>query len=224
MTVMEMDGRVAVVTGGGAGIGRAAALALAQRGADVAIVDVDVDRARAVVGKVQALGRTGLAAPADVLDQAAIIAAIDAADARFGRVDILVNNAGGVRLGRFVDQMERSWRKHIDMNFVSMLTATHAAAGVMIRGRDGGAIVNVASIEGSRAAPMFAVYGACKAAMLSFTRTMAVELAEQGIRTNAVAPDWVRTPGNSGLLAGPVPDELPPRPEAIAFLCSPAAS
>lgn len=242
-----MEGRVAVVTGGGAGIGRAGALALARRGADVAIVDIDVDRARSVVGEVQALGRTGLSAPADVLDQAAIIAAIDAADARFGRVDMLVNNAGGVRPGRFVDQTERSWRKHIDMNFVSMLTATRAAARVMIRGGTGGAIVNVASIEGSRAAPMFAVYGACKAAMLSFTRTMAVELAEHGIRTNAVAPDWVRTPGNSGLLAGPVPDELPPRPEAVArrleayvplgregldtecgevvaFLCSPAAS
>jgi NAD(P)-dependent dehydrogenase (short-subunit alcohol dehydrogenase family) len=237
-----LDGQAAVVTGGGAGIGRAAAEALTRRGARVALIDVDAGRATEVA---EVLG--GLALPADVKDPDALVAAIAAADEHFGRLDILVNNAGGVRPGRFVEQPERSWRKHIDMNLVSMLTATSAAAGAMIRSGRGGAIVNVSSIEGSRAAPMFAVYGACKAAMLSFTRSMAVELAEHGIRTNAVTPDWIRTPGNSGILAGPVPDELPPRPEAIqrrleayvplgregldaecgeviAFLCSPAAA
>ena len=108
-------------------------------------------------------------------------------------------------------------------------------------------LLNVSSIEGSRAAPMFSVYGACKAAVDSFTRTMAVELGQHGIRVNAVAPDWIRTPGNSGILRGPVPTELPDRPTAIAerlahyipleregteeecgaaiaFLCSPEAS
>jgi NAD(P)-dependent dehydrogenase (short-subunit alcohol dehydrogenase family) len=117
----------------------------------------------------------------------------------------------------------------------------------MIRGGRGGAIVNVSSIEGTRAAPMFAVYAAAKAALLSFTRTMALELAEHGIRTNAVTPDWIRTPGNTGVGDGPIPDPLPTRPpeletrlnayvplgregtaeecaEVIAFLCSPAAS
>lgn len=244
---MDMEGSIAVVTGGGAGIGRAAALALARRGADVSIIDIDAERAESVVDEIQLIGRSGLAVVADVMDQTAVIAAIDRTDGRFGRVDMLVNNAGGVRPGQFVDQTERSWRKHIEINLVSMLTATSAAAKLMIRGGTGGAIVNVASIEGTRAAPMFAIYGACKAAMLSFTRTMAVELAEYGIRTNAVAPDWVRTPGNSGIIAGPVPDPLPPRPEAmarrlenyvplgregfdvecgevIAFLCSSAAS
>lgn len=243
----SLEGRVAVVTGGGAGIGRAAALALARRGADVAILDIDEGRADAVAAEVDRLGRGGLSLPTDVLDQDAVVAAVAATDERFGRIDLLVNNAGGVRPGRFLEQSERSWRKHIDMNLVSVLTTTSAAARVMIRGGNGGAIVNVSSIEGSRAAPMFAVYGACKAAMLSFTRTMAVELAEHGIRTNAVSPDWIRTPGNSGIMAGPVPDELPPRAEAIdrhlaayvplgregldvecgeviAFLCSPEAA
>jgi NAD(P)-dependent dehydrogenase (short-subunit alcohol dehydrogenase family) len=243
---MGSEGRVAVVTGGGGGIGRAAALALARQGVDVAILDIDADRCAAVVHEAEALGRQGLAVRTDVLDQDAIVAAVAATDERFGRIDVLVNNAGGVRPGRFVEQPQRSWRKHIEMNLMSMLTATSEAAQVMIRGGAGGAIVNVSSIEGSRAAPMFAVYGACKAAMLSFTRTMALELAEHGIRTNAVTPDWIRTPGNSGIMAGPVPDELPPRPEAIeehlaayvplgreghdhecgeviAFLCSPAA-
>jgi NAD(P)-dependent dehydrogenase (short-subunit alcohol dehydrogenase family) len=242
-----LQDHVAVVTGGGGGIGRAAALALARRGADVAILDIDQGRAEEAAAAVDALGGTGLALPTDVLQTEAIVEAVAAADAAFGRIDFLVNNAGGVRPGRFVEQPERSWRKHIDMNLVSTLTATSAAATVMIRGGRGGAIVNVSSIEGSRAAPMFAVYGACKAAMLSFTRTMAVELAEHGIRTNAVTPDWIRTPGNSGIMAGPVPAEYPPRPpelvarlgayvplgregseaecgEVIAFLCSPEAS
>jgi NAD(P)-dependent dehydrogenase (short-subunit alcohol dehydrogenase family) len=244
---VTLDGQAAVVTGGGGGIGRVAALALARRGADVAILDIDAGRAEEAAAAVEALGGRGLAVPTDVLQAEAIVDAVAAADAAFGRIDILVNNAGGVRPGRFVEQSERSWRRHIDMNLLSMLTATSAAARVMIRGERGGAIVNVSSIEGSRAAPMFAVYGACKAAMLAFTRTMAVELAEHRIRTNAVTPDWIQTPGNSGIMSGPVPADLPARPaelvqrlgayvplgregtddecgEVIAFLCSPEAS
>ena len=122
-----------------------------------------------------------------------------------------MNNAGGVRARRFLEQSPRSWRRHIDINLVSMLAATSAAAPIMIREGGGGSIVNVTSIEGTRAAPMFAVYAACKAGVISFTRTMALELAEHGIRVNAIAPDWTRTPGNSGLRDGPVPDPLPPR-------------
>lgn len=244
---MDMKGASALITGGGAGIGRAAALALAGRGVDVAIIDIDATRAEAVATEVQLLGCSGLAMAVDVRDQVALRDAVDAAASQFGRLDTLVNNAGGVRAGLFANQTERSWRNHLEINLMSMLTATSAAIPAMIDGRRGGAIVNVASIEGTRAAPMFGVYGACKAAMISFTRTMAVELAEHGIRANAVAPDWVRTPGNSGVPAGPVPDELPPRSESmarnlrayvplgregvdtecgevIAFLCSPAAS
>ena len=241
------EARAAVVTAGGAGIGRAAALALAARGIDVAIVDVDVDRGAEAKARIEALGRRAVAIQADMMSTEDVAGAIAAADEHFGRLDVLVNNAGGVRAARFLEQSERSWRRHIEMNLVSALAATAAVAPVMIRGGRGGSIVNVSSIEGSRAAPMFAVYAACKAAMVSFTRTMALELAEHGIRTNAVAPDWIRTPGNSGYPSGPVPDPLPPRPaelrarldayvplgregtadecaEVIAFLCSPAAS
>jgi NAD(P)-dependent dehydrogenase (short-subunit alcohol dehydrogenase family) len=134
------------------------------------------------------------------------------ADAEFGRVDILVNNAGGVSGRPFLQQSERSWRRHIDINLVSMLVATHTAAPIMIRGGRGGSIVNVTSIEGSRAAPNFSVYAACKAGMISFTKTMALELAEHGIRVNAIAPDHTVTPGNHGNRAGPVdPSTWPKR-------------
>ena len=84
------------------------------------------------------------------------------------------------------------------------MAATHAAAPIMIRGGQGGSIVNVASIEASRAAPNFAVYAACKAGMLNFTKSMALELSEHNIRVNCIAPDHTVTPGNQGNRAGPV--------------------
>jgi NAD(P)-dependent dehydrogenase (short-subunit alcohol dehydrogenase family) len=183
----------------------------------------------------------------DVMDTAQIEAAVRAAEERYGRLDILVNNAGGVRARRFLEQSERSWRRHIDINLTSMLAATWHAAHLMIRGGRGGSIVNVASIEASRAAPTYAVYAACKAGMVNFTRTLAVELGEHGIRVNCIAPDHTRTPGLSGVSTGqPDPDALRVRPpeeqaaveryvplgregvvdecgDVVAFLCSPLA-
>jgi NAD(P)-dependent dehydrogenase (short-subunit alcohol dehydrogenase family) len=153
------------------------------------------------------MGSQALAVPTDVADTAQIGALINAADSHFKRIDILVNNAGGVSRKPFIEQSERSWRRHIDLNLVSMLAATSAAAPIMIREGRGGSIVNVSSIEASRAAPGYAVYAACKAGMLNFTRTMALELADHGIRVNAIAPDYVVTPGTSGNHKGPVDPE-----------------
>ncbi len=191
--------QVAIVTGGGSGIGRAIALALAGSGADVVIADIVPALCSETATHINALGRRGLGVPTDVMDTAQIRTMVDKAVEEFGRIDILVNNAGGVSGRPFIQQSERSWRKHIDLNLVSMLAATSAAVPIMIKGGRGGAIVNVASIEGSRAAPNFAVYAACKAGMLNFTRTMALELAEQQIRVNAIAPDFTITPGILGL-------------------------
>lgn len=200
----RLDGQVVFVTGGGGGIGRAIALRLAEAGADIAVFEVLPERAEEVAARVRELGRRALALPGDAMDAEAIRAAIARTDAEFGRIDILVNNAGGVSARPFLEQGERSWRRHIDLNLVSMLAATHAAAPVMIRGGRGGAILNVASIEAERAAPNFAVYAACKAGMVSFTRSMAVELSGHGIRVNCIAPDHTVTPGTMGNRAGPV--------------------
>jgi NAD(P)-dependent dehydrogenase (short-subunit alcohol dehydrogenase family) len=213
---LSLAGQVAIVTGGGGGIGRGISIELARAGADIVVVDIDPDRAARTAELVVDLGHQALGVPTDVMDTDQVRAAVGAADDRFGRLDILVNNAGGVTARRFLDQSERSWRRHIDINLMSMLAATSAAAPLMIRGGRGGSIVNVSSIEGSRAAPMFAVYALCKAAMINFTMTMAVELAEHGIRVNCIAPDQTATPGNHGLRAGPIPDELPPRPPGVA--------
>jgi NAD(P)-dependent dehydrogenase (short-subunit alcohol dehydrogenase family) len=196
--------QVAVVTGGGGGIGRAIALAYASVGAHIVIGDIVAERCEETAARVRELGGQALAVPTDVADTNQVRALIDAAAAHFARVDILVNNAGGVTRKPFLEQSERSWRRLIDLNLVSMLAATAAAAPLMIRGGRGGSIINVSSIEASRAAPRYAVYAACKAGMLNFTRTMAVELSAHGIRVNAIAPDYTVTPGVRGNTTGPV--------------------
>lgn len=196
--------QVAIVTGGGGGIGRAIALALAAAGADIVIADIIPERCDETAERVRELGRKAMAVPTDVMETDQIRIMVGRADEQFGRIDVLVNNAGGVGGRPFLEQSERSWRRHIDLNLVSMLAATSAAAPVMIRGGRGGAIINVTSIEASRAAPNYAVYAACKAGMNNFTRTMAVELSDHGIRVNAIAPDLTVTPGIRGNVKGPV--------------------
>jgi NAD(P)-dependent dehydrogenase (short-subunit alcohol dehydrogenase family) len=245
---IDLTDQVAVVTGGGAGIGQGCALSLAEAGAQVVVAEIDPERADHTVKLVRDRGRECLAVPTDVMHTDQVRAAIAAADERFGRLDILVNNAGGVSGRRFLDQSERSWRRHIDINLVGMLAATSAAVPIMIRAGRGGSIVNVASIEAFRAAPTFAVYAACKAGMVSFTKTMAVELAEHGVRVNCITPDMTITPGNHGQRSGTVdPSSYVERPveqqaamdryiplgregvveecgNVVAFLCSPLAS
>jgi NAD(P)-dependent dehydrogenase (short-subunit alcohol dehydrogenase family) len=207
--------QVAIVTGGGAGIGQGIAAGFATFGADVVIAEIDADRAAVTAGMVEATGRSALIVRSDMADTDQVRAMVAQAAEHFGRVDILVNNVGGVRRQAFLDQSERSWRRHIDLNLMSMLAATSAAAPVMIAGGRGGSIVNVASIEAARAAPDFAVYAACKAGMTSFTRTSALELAEHHIRVNCLAPDITITPGITGIAQGPVPDALPDPFEGI---------
>lgn len=210
-----LEDQIAIVTGGGGGIGRGIALAYAAAGADVVIADIESVRCDETAQCVHDLGRRALPVPTDVMDTDQIRAMVEKADETFGRVDILCNNAGGVSGRRFLDQSERSWRRHIDINLVSMLCATSAVGKIMIREGRGGTMLNVSSIEGSRAAPTFAVYAACKAGMQSFTRTMAVELAEHRIRVNCIAADHTKTPGNRGNRQGPVdPSSWPPDSEA----------
>ena len=204
-TDILLTDQVAIVTGGGGGIGRAIALAYASVGADIVIGDIVPERCEETAARVREMGRRALAVPTDVTrHESGPRVDRQPRTGHFGRIDILVNNAGGVSRRPFIEQSERSWRRVIDLNLVSMLAATSAAVPVMIRGGRGGSIVNVSSIEASRAAPNFAVYAACKAGMLNFTRTMALELADHAIRVNAIAPDYTVTPGVRGNHTGPV--------------------
>ena len=196
---LSLAGKAALVTGGGGGIGRAIALCLAAPGADVSVVDVIPERCDEVAARIAEYGQRALPCPLNVMDADALRGAVDAAAGHFGRLDILVNNAGGVSRRRFSELTEKNWRRHIDLNLISTLTATHAAIPHMTAG---GSIINVTSIEGSRAAPGYAVYAACKAGINNLTRTLAVELSDSGIRVNSIAPDFTVTPGTRGNFTG----------------------
>jgi NAD(P)-dependent dehydrogenase (short-subunit alcohol dehydrogenase family) len=200
----DLTDQAAIVTGGGGGIGRAIAIAFAGAGADVVIADIVPERCEEVAARVRELGRQALPVPMDAADSTQVRDMVAKAEQHFGRIDILVNSAGGVSKRAFLAQSERSWRKHIDLNLISLLTATQAAVPVMIKGGRGGNIINVTSIEASRAAPNFSVYAACKAGINNFTRTLALELADDKIRVNAIAPDYIVTPGTRGNNTGPV--------------------
>lgn len=191
----RLDDKVALVTAGARGIGEGIAIAVARQGADVAIADVDADHGERVAAAVRALGRRALYVPTDMTEPDAVRTMVAKVADAFGRIDVLANNAGGGRPVPFMEQSERSWRRHIELNLISLLTTTQAAAAVMIAGARGGTIVNVASSEALRAAPGYAVYAACKAGMVSFTRTMALELADHDIRAHVLAPDMIDTPG-----------------------------
>jgi NAD(P)-dependent dehydrogenase (short-subunit alcohol dehydrogenase family) len=203
---IDLTGQVAFVTGGGGGIGRACALCLAEMGADVAVVDVVPDRCAETAAQIEKRGRRALQFPINVMEVEPLQAAVAETAKQFGRLDILVNNAGGVTKRAFVDLQPKNWARHIDLNLISNLAATQAAIPIMIAGGRGGSIINVTSIEGSRAAPGYAVYAACKAGINNLTRTLALELAEHHIRINAIAPDYTITPGISGNFTGPVAD------------------
>lgn len=188
-----LTGKVALITGGGGGIGRGITLAMAEFGADVAILDINEEAAETVAALVREKGRRAHVALADVADRDAVRAAIEGSVAALGRLDILVNNAGGTRPIKLIDMTDKQADRQIDLNLKSLVATTQAAVKAMIAGGQGGAVINISSIEGLRAAPGFSVYAACKAGMLNFTRTLALELAEHDIRVNAIAPDLIPT-------------------------------
>jgi NAD(P)-dependent dehydrogenase (short-subunit alcohol dehydrogenase family) len=203
--------QVAVITGGANGLGEGIAMALARYGAHIVIADVDVENGERVASAIRALGRKALLIKTDCTDTDAIRSMVAQAAEHFGAIDILVNNVGGSRQIGFMEQSERSWRRHIDLNLVSMLAATHAVVPTMAAGKRGGTIINISSSEGLRAAPGYAVYAACKAGMVSFTRSMSLELSQHSIRVFALAPDMLDTPGLKPFYDSATPTEVEAR-------------
>lgn len=182
--------RVAVVTGGGGGIGAATARLFAQHGARVVIADIDAGLAERVVDEIAASGGSGLAAVTDVRDEGQVSALARTVLDRYGRVDVLVNNVGHWlrHPGSFVDTDPRLWDDLYRINLHHVFLVTHAFLPAMIEQR-AGAIVNVSSVEGLRGYPEDPVYAAFKAAVIHFTRSLAVQVGRDGVRVNAIGPD-----------------------------------
>jgi NAD(P)-dependent dehydrogenase (short-subunit alcohol dehydrogenase family) len=190
----RMDGllndRIAVVTGGAGGIGAATARLFADHGAQVVIADIDAELAQLTAEQITASGGSALAAVIDVRDAGQVADLARSVLERHGRVDVLVNNVGHWlrHPGNFVDTDPQLWDDLYRINLHHVFLVTHALLPAMI-GQRSGAIVNVSSVEGLRGYPEDPVYAALKAAVIHFTRSLAVQVGRDGVRVNAIGPD-----------------------------------
>jgi 3-oxoacyl-[acyl-carrier protein] reductase len=234
--MIDLSGKSAVVTGGSRGIGRACCLALARAGARVCVnYRVESPSAELAVEEIENGGGEAFALAADVSRREEADMLVDEAVHRFGGLDILVNNAG-IWKGSPVDEMtDAEWEETMAINMTGTFFCTRAAVPFMKNAR-WGRIINVSSTAGQRGEAFHSHYAASKGAMISFTKSLAVELAPHGITVNCVAPGWVATDMSRESLLGPereailatIPLGRVARPEeiagAVAFLASDLAS
>jgi len=199
MSGATLEGRAALVTGGGRGIGRAIALGLGAAGADVAVCARSADELEEVSGELRRLGRRALALPADMLDREQVQAAVERTVAGLGRLDILVNNAGGPVAvspdpkGLWVEQHDdASWDATITLNLTSCYWAAKAALGPMLR-QGWGRIINVGSGYSLVGASGLSAYTAAKHGLVGFTRALAMEVGTRGVTVNLLRPGWTNT-------------------------------
>lgn len=225
----ELDGRVALVTGAASGIGRATARCLARDGAKVVFADLD---------EATDLPDGASFHPVNVTDDRAVAALVDAVLRDYGRLDILVNSAGVCTMGSAFDTTLEEWDRVLAVNLRGTVATCRAVLPSMLRHRSG-AIINVGSTIGLLATRGMAAYGASKAAVIHFTQSLAVDLADSGVRANCVCPGLIDTPMTAPLFGaadrGPLKQDLDAhamrregRPaevaEAIAWLAGDGAS
>ncbi|HEU5437996.1 MAG TPA: SDR family oxidoreductase [Ktedonobacterales bacterium] len=241
--LFDLSGKTAIVTGGALGIGQAIARRLAEAGAAVVIADINIEAARATADEIEGRGGAGaLALRADASRVEDAQATVGQAVERFGRLDILVNDAGIFPFTPVLELTEAQWDRVLDLNLKGAFFHAQAAAKQMIAQGSGGAIVNIASVDGLHPTGALAHYDASKAGLIMVTKSLAKELGPRGIRVNAIAPGGVQTPGAtaataavpsaageqlSNPMAG-IPLGRMAQPDEIAtvalFLASPAAS
>ncbi len=189
----KLAGRVAIITGGDSGIGRAVALAFAREGADVVISYLSEHRdAHETERLVEESGQRAILMPGDIRDRAHCVSIVQRAVQEFGQVDILVNNAAfQTTIASFMDLSEDDWRRAMATNLDAMFYLTQAALTHM---KPGGAIINTTSIQASHPSASLIHYATTKGGIVTFTRALAQEMIERGIRVNAVAPGPIWTP------------------------------
>ena len=234
----DLDGKVALVTGSAINIGRAIATTLAAAGAAVICNDVDATGAERVAAEIRASGAAAIAAPGNILDEAAIGAALDAAEGEFGVVNVLVNNAAITVNQTLLEIGLDDWKRVIDTVLTGTFLVSRAVAKRMVAHTITGVIVNMGSTTGHRGRAGAIAYATAKGGILNLTRAMAVELAPYGIRVCSVSPTRTGTPTRSGVAgeasrpqhpdAGGIPLGRIGTPQdqanAVRFLVSDAAS
>jgi len=198
----DLQGQVALVTGAARGLGRAISLALANSGADVALGLRDVDCDAGLTEHIRKLGRRALPLQMDVSKTEQIYRAVDEVGFQFGCIDILVNNAGIAPENPAEMVREEDFDATLAVNLKGTFFASQAAARVMIQQKSG-TIINMSSQAGFAALPTESVYCMTKAAIAHLTKCLAVEWGKHGIRVNAVAPTFIRTPGTEEYLSDP---------------------
>jgi 3-oxoacyl-[acyl-carrier protein] reductase len=189
---LGLGGRVAIVTGGSQGIGRAIALLLADDGADLVLAARRRDRLDAVAEEVTARGRRVHVVPADVTTRDGTAAIVDGTLGTFGRVDILVNNAGKGAPKPMLELTDDDWRASFDLNFTSAVRLSLAVVPHM-RAQGWGRIVNIATRVALEPDPYFAPYAAAKAALVNFSKNLALAFSKDGVLTNCVVPGLIRS-------------------------------
>lgn len=187
---MNLNGKVAIVTGSARGIGRAIALKLAESGADIVVSDIS--DAESVAGEIRAVGRQSKAVSADVSSSQDVAGLIEQTIASFGRIDILVNNAGITRDGLLLRMSDEDWDSVLRVNLKSAFLCTRGVLRHMVKQR-WGRIVSISSVVGIVGNAGQANYAATKAGIIGFTRSVAKEVASRGITANAIAPGFIDT-------------------------------
>ena len=188
---MKLKDKVAIVTGGARGKGEAIARAYVEEGAKVVIADVEIAKGEELA---ESIGGAAIAVRLDVRDKDQIAAAVAKAVETFGGIDILVNNAGVFNMGPIAEATEADFDRQFGINVRGLLFMTQAVAAQMEKQGRGGKIVNLSSQAGRRGEAFVAIYCASKAAVISLTQSMGLELIKKGINVNAIAPGVVDTP------------------------------
>jgi 2-deoxy-D-gluconate 3-dehydrogenase len=197
---LQLDGKVAVVTGGGRGLGAAAASALAAAGADVALLARSLAEVEATAREIEAAHRRkALAVECDVADEASVEEAASLVLAAFGRVDVLVNNAGMAAVAPLLDLELAQLRRIMDVNVIGCFLCARAFGAHMVAQRKG-TVINIASVAGLGGEADLTAYCASKGAVIAFTKALAIEWARHNVTVNAIAPGYFRTDLNKQAL------------------------
>jgi len=190
---LNFEGKKAIVTGGASGIGKCTALKLAKWGADVAIVDLNTEGAHEVLTTIKEFGCDGMFLKTDITKFDEVLEMAKNVYTRFGKIDILINNAAWDKIEFFMNTGPELWQKLIDVNLIGHINCTKAVLHYMVEHRSG-AIVNVASDAARVGSTGEAVYSAAKGGVVSFTKSIAREMAKYNIRVNCICPGPTETP------------------------------